>query len=71
VLATLLATRRDGLPMTAAAVLLSPVTDTGLTGASVQSKNGVDPIFTPEFLAEPFAAYLAGADPRSGTGSVR
>jgi monoterpene epsilon-lactone hydrolase len=65
VLATLLAARDAGLPMPAAAVLLSPGTDLAMTGASVRSKNGVDPIFTPEALAEPFAAYLAGADPRS------
>jgi acetyl esterase/lipase len=51
--------------MPAGAVLMSPVTDLAMTGASMRSKNGVDPIFTPEFLAEPFAAYLAGADPRS------
>jgi monoterpene epsilon-lactone hydrolase len=65
VLATLLAARRAGLSMPAGAVLMSPVTDLAMTGASMRSKNGVDPIFTPEFLAEPFAAYLAGADPRS------
>lgn len=65
VLATLLAARRAGLPIPAAAVLMSPVTDVAMTGASMQSKKGVDPIFTPEALAEPFAAYLAGADPRS------
>jgi Esterase/lipase len=65
VLATLLAARREGLPMPAAAALLSPVTDVAMTGESMRSKNGVDPIFTPEFLAEPFAAYLAGGDPRS------
>lgn len=65
VLATLLAASRAGLPMPAAAALLSPVTDLAMTGASMRAKNGVDPIFTPEFLAEPFAAYLGGADPRS------
>jgi len=69
VLATLLAARGANLPMPAGAVLLSPVTDLAMTGASMRSKNGVDPIFTPEFLAEPFTAYLAGADPRSALAS--
>lgn len=65
VLATLLAARREGLPMPAAAVLMSPVTDVAMTGESMRAKSGVDPIFTPEFLAEPFGAYLAGTDPRT------
>lgn len=65
VLATLLSARGAGLPMPAAAALMSPVTDAAMTGESMRSKNGVDPIFTPESLTEPFAAYLAGANPRS------
>jgi acetyl esterase/lipase len=65
VLATLLAAGRAGMPMPAAAVLMSPVTDVAMTGESVRAKNGIDPIFTPEVLAEPFGAYLAGADPRT------
>lgn len=65
VLATLLAARQAGLPMPAAAVLMSPVTDVAMTGESMRSKVGTDPIFTPDALARPFAGYLAGFDPRA------
>ncbi|MBT0770077.1 alpha/beta hydrolase [Kineosporia sp. J2-2] len=61
--ATLIAARRAGLPMPAAAVLFSPFTDLTLSGGSLTTKHGVDPIFTRASL-EPFVRhYLAGHDP--------
>jgi len=61
--ATLLAARRAGLPMPAAAAVLSPFTDLTLSGASLTTKAGVDPIFTRDSLVPFVDLYLAGQDP--------
>ncbi|GAA4159951.1 alpha/beta hydrolase [Gryllotalpicola daejeonensis] len=43
---TLLLARDAGLPMPAGAVVFSPMSDLALTGESLTTKDGVDPIFT-------------------------
>ncbi|MDX3410276.1 alpha/beta hydrolase [Streptomyces sp. ME02-6977A] len=45
-IATLLAAREAGLPQPAAVALFSPWVDLTLTGGSIRSKEGADPIFT-------------------------
>ncbi|MCX5403797.1 alpha/beta hydrolase [Streptomyces sp. NBC_00335] len=60
---TLLAAREAGVPMPAAAVALSPVLDTTLSGDSMTTKHDADPLFTRAELATAFAHYLAGQDP--------
>jgi acetyl esterase/lipase len=56
---TLLLARDAGLPMPAAAVVFSPMSDLAMTGASLTSKDGVDPIFTRADI-EFFAAQQVG-----------
>ncbi|MFD8527073.1 alpha/beta hydrolase [Streptosporangium canum] len=59
---TMMRARDAGLPMPAAAVLFSPAVDLTLSGASMRSKDGVDPIFTPADLEWYFDQYIAGGD---------
>lgn len=61
-LAAQIALRDDGHPLPAAAVCISPWTDLALSGASVQSKAGVDPFFDSDTLAPYAAWYAAGRD---------
>jgi epsilon-lactone hydrolase len=61
---TCLAARAAGLPLPAAIVAFSPGFDATRTGESMDTKAGIDPIFTREGLAHTGAMYLAGADPR-------
>lgn len=65
--ATMLRARDAGLPLPAAAVLFSPAVDLTLSGASVRSKNGVDPIFTPADLAWLFEQYVDGTEAREAS----
>ncbi|ACU69635.1 alpha/beta hydrolase fold protein-3 domain protein [Catenulispora acidiphila DSM 44928] len=63
-LATLLAARDAGLPQPAAAVVFSPWVDLTVSGASAQSKDGIDPIFVePDLHA--YAELYIGAGDRS------
>ncbi|GLY02254.1 MULTISPECIES: alpha/beta hydrolase [Actinoplanes] len=64
-LVTLLGAREAGLPMPAAAAVFSPLTDFTGSGASVQTKDGADPVFGSGFLEPVRAAYLGDQDPRS------
>lgn len=59
---TMVRARDAGLPVPAAAVLFSPAVDLTLSGASVRSKDGVDPFFAPADLKWLFDRYLAGGD---------
>lgn len=59
---TMARARDAGLPMPAAAVLFSPVADLTLSGASVRTKDGTDPFFTPTDLRWLYDQYLSGAD---------
>lgn len=58
-----LAARDAGLPMPAAIVAFSPGLDYTGTGKSMDTKAGIDPLFTRESLAHTAAMYLAGQDP--------
>ncbi|MEU9078300.1 alpha/beta hydrolase [Kitasatospora sp. NPDC048538] len=60
---TCLAARDAGLPLPAALLALSPGVDATRSGESMDTKEGVDPIFTRAALAHTGALYLAGADP--------
>ncbi|MBO1332683.1 alpha/beta hydrolase [Streptomyces sp. VRA16 Mangrove soil] len=60
---TCLAARDAGLPLPAAVVAFSPGLDATRTGDSMDTKEGIDPIFTRRALDHTGAMYLAGADP--------
>lgn len=60
---TCLAARDAGLPMPAALLAFSPGLDHTHAGASMTTKEGIDPIFTPAGLARNGDIYLAGQDP--------
>jgi monoterpene epsilon-lactone hydrolase len=63
-LATLLRLRDGGLPLPAAAVVLSPWTDLALTGESIHGNADRDLLLRSERTASFARHYLAGADPR-------
>lgn len=60
---TTLAARSAGLPMPAGIVAFSPGLDHTRTGASMATKEGVDPLFTREGMGRTGDLYLAGQDP--------
>ncbi|MFJ9846496.1 alpha/beta hydrolase [Kitasatospora sp. NPDC101155] len=60
---TCLAARDAGLPLPAAILAFSPGLDATRTGESMDTKEGIDPIFTRAALEHTGAMYLAGADP--------
>ncbi|MBP0456024.1 alpha/beta hydrolase [Streptomyces montanisoli] len=60
---TCLAARDAGLPLPAGLVAFSPGLDATRTGESMETKEGVDPIFTRAAVEHTGAMYLAGADP--------
>ena len=59
----LIAGKTQGLTMPAAALLLSPMTDLTVTGASYAGKAHADPAITARAIRARAADYLAGADP--------
>ena len=59
----LIAGKDEGLPMPAAALLLSPVTDLTVTGSSYAGKAQADPAITAQAIRTRAADYLAGTDP--------
>jgi acetyl esterase/lipase len=61
----LIAGQAQDLPMPAAALLLSPMTDLTVTGASYAGKAHVDPAITVQAIRARAADYLAGTDPAS------
>jgi acetyl esterase/lipase len=63
-LATILAARREGIPLPPAAVVFSPWTDLTLSGASLDTRGDLDPLFSREHIAGYAEAYLAGHDPK-------
>lgn len=63
-MATLVAARDEGLPMPAAAVLISPWTDLTCSSPTYESCAALDPVITIEGIGEHASAYLGGADPR-------
>jgi epsilon-lactone hydrolase len=62
-LATLLAARDRRLPLPAAAVLISPWTDLGLSGETMTTLRTRDPILHKKRLVEMAGLYLDGKDP--------
>jgi len=63
VVSTLASLVEEGLPQPAAAVLFSPWADLTLSGESMSSKVGIDPVFDPEKVRVRVADYVGDADP--------
>jgi len=60
---TALAARDAGLPLPAAIAAFSPALDHTRSGATMRTKEGIDPILTREALDRTGAIYLGGQDP--------
>ena len=67
--ATMLALRDSGEGLPAAGVCLSPWLDLALTGQSLTTKEGVDPMLLRSDLVFMLQHYLGSADPRTPTAS--
>jgi monoterpene epsilon-lactone hydrolase len=65
-IATLVNARDHGLPLPAAAFVMSPMGDLTLAGTTMQTKDKVDPLFTRGVLEPRVADYLAGQDATLG-----
>jgi monoterpene epsilon-lactone hydrolase len=65
-IATLVNARDHGLPLPAAAFVMSPMTDLTLAGASMETRRAVDPLLSPEALQARIADYTAGQDAAFG-----
>jgi monoterpene epsilon-lactone hydrolase len=61
-MATLVNARDRGLPLPAAAYLMSPYVDLTLAGTSIRTKQAVDPLLSLDGLRPRVADYTAGAD---------
>jgi acetyl esterase/lipase len=64
--ATLVNARDHGLPLPAAALAMSPMTDLTLAGASMETRRDDDPLLSPEALQARIADYTAGQDAALG-----
>jgi monoterpene epsilon-lactone hydrolase len=62
VIATLVNARDHGLPLPAAAFVMSPYVDLTLAGPTMETKRDVDPLFTRELLQVRVTDYTAGQD---------
>ncbi|WP_406052382.1 alpha/beta hydrolase [Kribbella sp. NBC_00889] len=62
-LATLVAARREGLPLPVAAAVFSPWVDLTLSGESMDARGDLDPLFSRAHMAGYAEHYLAGHDP--------
>jgi monoterpene epsilon-lactone hydrolase len=62
VLATLVNARDQGLPLPAAAFVMSPYVDLTLTGTSMKTRREVDPLLSQELLRARVTDYTAGQD---------
>ena len=60
--ATLVNARDHGLPLPAAALLMSPYADLTLSGATMETKRAVDPLLSLELLRARVPDYTAGKD---------
>ena len=65
-IATLVNARDRGLPLPAAAFVMSPYADLTLAGATMETKREADPLFTPQALQARVADYTSGQDPALG-----
>ncbi len=66
VVATLVNARDRGLPLPAAAFVMSPYADLTLAGATMETKREVDPLLSRELLAARVPDYTAGQDAALG-----
>jgi acetyl esterase/lipase len=64
--ATLVNARDRGLPLPAAAFVMSPYADLTLAGATMDTKRAVDPLLSRELLQPRVADYTAGQDAALG-----
>jgi len=64
--ATMVNARDHGLPLPAAAFVMSPYADLTLAGATLDAKGAVDPLLSRESLAARVPDYTAGQDPALG-----
>jgi monoterpene epsilon-lactone hydrolase len=64
--ATLINARDHGLPLPAAAFVMSPYADLTLTGATMDTKHAADPLLSRENLQIRIPDYTAGQDPALG-----
>jgi acetyl esterase/lipase len=64
-MAALVAARGGGLPMPAAAFVMSPYADLTLAGTTMDSKSEVDPVLSRAVLEPRAADYATGQDPAS------
>ena len=64
--ATLINARDHGLPLPAAAFVMSPMTDLTLAGTTMETRRDADPLFTRELLQERVNDYTAGQDAALG-----
>jgi acetyl esterase/lipase len=62
-IATLVNARDHGLPLPAAAYVMSPYADLTLAGATMDTKRGADPLLSPQALRARVPDYTAGHDP--------
>jgi len=61
-IATLVNARENGLPLPAAALVMSPYVDLTLAGATMETKREADPLLSPEALRARVTDYTAGQD---------
>ena len=61
-IATMVNARDHGLPLPAAAFLMSPYVDLTLAGTSMETRREADPLLSPELLAARVPDYTAGQD---------
>ena len=59
-IATLVNARDHGLPLPAAALVMSPYVDLTLAGATMETRRGADPLLSPEALQARVPDYTAG-----------
>jgi monoterpene epsilon-lactone hydrolase len=64
--ATLVNARDHGLPLPAAALVMSPYVDLTLAGATLETKREVDPLLSRELLQSRIPDYTSGHDPAAG-----
>jgi acetyl esterase/lipase len=65
-IATLVNARDHGLPLPAAAFLMSPYADLTLAGTTMETKRDVDPLLSRELLQPPVTDYTSGQDAALG-----
>jgi epsilon-lactone hydrolase len=65
-IATLVNARDHGLPLPAAAFVMSPYADLTLAGATMETKRELDPLLSPEALRARVTDYTSGQDAGAG-----